>query len=62
MKKIPALLFIGLKNLTKVLNLRKVNGQRTLLLSGLATVTLIITLIETGFLSLEFQFLIAQIF
>ncbi len=33
---------------------------RTLLISGLATMTLIITLIETGFLNLESQPLIAQ--
>jgi hypothetical protein len=36
------------------------NKTRTLLISGLATMTLIITLIETGFLNLESQPLIAQ--
>ncbi len=36
------------------------NKTRTLLISGLATMTLIITLIETGFLQLESQPLIAQ--
>ena len=36
------------------------NKTRTFLFSGLATLTLIITLIETGFLRLESQPLIAQ--
>ena len=36
------------------------NKTRTFLISGLATMTLIITLIETGFLNLESQPLIAQ--
>jgi hypothetical protein len=36
------------------------NKTRTFLFSGLATMTLIITLIETGFLNLESQPLIAQ--
>ena len=36
------------------------NKTRTFLISGLATMTLIITIIETGFLNLESQPLIAQ--